>query len=220
MEISELVLYTSDIQSIKNFYSETIGFKIINDKIDEVSFRTGSTVLIFKSAEGINPFYHYAFNIPSNKIEEARQYFESKVSFLKETDGNIIVDFKNWHAKSIYFLDPAGNIVEFISRFDLNENSDEPFSISQTLSVSEIGIVTENVPSLKNILIEKYDVKDFTKSVNSETFSAMGDDNGLFIVAVDNRNWYPTQIASQIFPFSVKFINNSGNEFVLTDKDM
>ena len=220
MKISELTLYTSDIQSIKNLYSKILGFEIINENRDEVSFQTGSTVLIFKSTEGINPFYHYAFNIPSNKIEEAKQFFESKVSFLKESDGNIIVDFKNWHAKSLYFLDPAGNIVEFIARFDLNENSDEPFSLSQTLSVSEIGIVTRNVPALKKLLIEKFDVKDFVKSVNSDTFSAMGDDNGLFIVAVDNRNWYPTQISSQIFPFSVKFINNSGNEFVLTDKDM
>ena len=39
-----------------------------------------------------------------------------------------IANFVNWHAKSVYFFDPAGNIVELIARFDLDNKTSETFS--------------------------------------------------------------------------------------------
>ena len=40
------------------------------------------------------------------------------------------------------------------------------------------------------------------------------DDEGLFIVVPENRNWYPTNVAGGIFPLGVKFINR-GKEYDL-----
>ena len=37
-----------------------------------------------------------------------------------------IADFIKWHAKSFYFKDPAGNILELIARFDLDDIAGEP----------------------------------------------------------------------------------------------
>ena len=60
------------------------------------------------------PFYHYAINIPANKIEEAKDWLSNRVRLLWMEDyKDDIADFVNWHAKSIYFYDPAGNIVVF-----------------------------------------------------------------------------------------------------------
>ena len=80
-----------------------------------------------------NPFYHFAFNIPSNKFEEAFQWMQTRVDLLWLDDyKSYIADFTNWNAKSFYFTDPAGNILEFISRFDLDDIAAEPFSAAQS----------------------------------------------------------------------------------------
>ncbi|MBS1493286.1 MAG: glyoxalase [Bacteroidetes bacterium] len=221
MQIKELTLHTNSITAVKDFYGSVLSLKIISENSDIISFQSGSTQVNFKlDSESKNPFYHFAFNIPSNKIEEAKDWMKGKVDLMQISENNHIVDFVNWKAKSVYFFDPAGNIVELISRFDLDNKTSEPFDSSQILNVSEIGIVTDNVPALKEKLINDYKVSDFVKSVNSDTFSAMGDDNGLFIVAVNNRNWYPTQIPSQKFPFEVKFIIDKGELYTITDKTM
>ena len=89
-----------------------------------ITITAGETKLIFEEAQADqNPFYHFAFNIPSNKFEEAYEWAKDKVKllWLKDYD-SFIADFKNWHAKSFYFKDPAGNILEMISRFDLNDS--------------------------------------------------------------------------------------------------
>ena len=221
MRITRLTLYTSDLITIKNFYGEVLSLKIISDEEHEIIFQIGETELIFKeSLGGETPFYHFAFNITSNKIEEAIEWMNEKAELLPIFDNNCVADFINWNAKSIYFIDPAGNITELIARFDLNNDTEEKFDSLQILNVSEMGIVTDNVEACRQKLIEKYKVFDFVKSVNSNTFSAMGDDNGLFIIASENRNWYPTKTPSRKFPFEIEFINDSGEVFILTDKTM
>ncbi len=220
MQIKELTLYTNNISAIKDFYGNVLSLKLNSEGENYAEYQTGETVLIFKEDKAINPHYHFAFNIPSNKIEEAKKWMNGKAELLPIEDHYYIADFVNWNAKSIYFYDPVGNIVEFIARFDLENDTNEKFDSSQILSVSEMGIVTNNVTVFADKLKNEYKVFDFVKSVNSDSFSAMGDDNGLFIVAIENRNWYPTKVLSQKSPFQIKFINDTGEIFIVTDKTM
>ena len=108
-----------------------------------ITITVGETKLIFEeAAENENPFYHFAFNIPSNKFEQAYEWMKQKVELLWLKDYNgYIADFVNWHAQSFYFKDPAGNILEMIARFDLNDTVEEDFSSMQIRNVSEMGIV-------------------------------------------------------------------------------
>ena len=65
----------------------------------------GSSELIFAETTANQPFYHYAINIPANKIEEAKAWLSNKVKLLWMEDyKNDIADFVNWRAKSVYFL--------------------------------------------------------------------------------------------------------------------
>lgn len=218
MQIKELTLYTDNIPAVKDFYGNICSLKVNSDSKNYIEFQAGETVLIFKEDKTIHPHYHFAFNIPSNKIGEAKEWIKGKAELLPISDNNYIADFVNWNAKSIYFFDPVGNIVEFISRFDLQIDIEEKFDSSHILNISEMGIVTNDVTAFTNKLKNKYKVFDFIKSINSDTFSAMGDDKGLFIVVIENRNWYPTKVLSQKFPFEVKFVNNTGETFTLADK--
>lgn len=221
MKINRLTLYTSALASLKIFYGEVLSLKILSAEGDIIVFKAGETELVFKETSGDTaPFYHFAFNIPSNKLNEAIEWMKGRAELLQTSDNNYIADFENWNAKSIYFIDPAGNIVELIARFDLKNDTEEKFDSSQILNVSEIGIVTHDVLAFREKLINEYNTFDFTKSVNSKAFSVIGDDNGLFIVVPEKRNWYPTQMPSQKFPFEIEFINDAGEAFTFTDKIM
>ena len=218
MHIKELTLYTNNISALKDFYGNVLSLKINSEDYNYVEYQTGESVLRFKEDSSINTHYHFAFNIPANKIEEAEEWMNGKVELLPIEDNNYIADFENWNAKSIYFYDSVGNIVEFIARFDLQNDVVEKFDSSQILSVSEMGIVANDVTAFTDKLKNEYKVFDFVKSDNSDSFSAMGDDNGLFIIAIETRHWYPTKVPSQKSPFEVKFINDNDETFIVTDK--
>ena len=42
-----------------------------------------------------------------------------------------------------------------------------------------------------------YGLSYFSRQAPADDFVALGDDNGLFIVVNDQRNWYPTQKKSE-----------------------
>jgi hypothetical protein len=208
MVIQRLTLYSSRIQELFQFYGTILELPLIQAG-QGLSISVGSSELVFKpSQDGSDPFYHFAFNIPSNKIEESRKWMEKKAGLIWLDDyKSDIADFVNWHAKSIYFFDPAGNIVEFIARMDLDNEAIEGFSEKQILSISEAGLVFP-VPLMSDKtddIITKYQLSYFDKQPPLPQFKAIGDDEGLFIIVPENRNWYPTQKPSGIFPMEIDF---------------
>ncbi len=144
------------------------------------------------------------------KFEEAFQWLQGRVQLLWLDDyKSYIADFVNWHARSAYFLDPAGNILELIARFDLNDEASEIFSSMQFRNISEIGLVFPDEGFGKNVdeLLNNYKLQYFSKQPPLLHFRAIGDDEGLFIVVPENRNWFSTKMASGIFPIEVSFMN-------------
>ena len=123
MLLKEIRLQTKQLSALFNFYKDVLELPAIQPGNNSISVTAGKSQIIFDKTNAIeNPFYHFAFNIPSNKFEEAFQWIQSKVELLWLNDyKSYIADFTNWHAKSFYFIDPAGNILEFIARFDLND---------------------------------------------------------------------------------------------------
>jgi hypothetical protein len=122
-----------------------------------------------------------------------------------------IADFVNWHAKSVYFYDAAGNIVELIARVDLNNKTDEAFSSTQFLSINEVGLVfKENeFEQRASGLLNSYSLSYFSKQPPLPQFRAIGDDEGLFVVVPERRNWYPTEKPAGIYPMTIQFENSN-----------
>ncbi|HAX49560.1 MAG TPA: hypothetical protein DCX92_11305 [Bacteroidetes bacterium] len=201
MNISELHLFTGSVSSLKKFYSDVLGLEITALKNDKIEIKVGSTGLIFIEEPGSNPYYHYAINIPHNQISGAIEWLGSKVNLI-EYNGSPIIDFPNWNAHSVYFYDPAGNIIELIARHDLENASDEPFSPESLLNISEVGMPVDNVKEFHDKITESLGEKLWWG--NLETFAAIGDQNGLFIVATKNRNWFPTDKPCNEYPLTVK----------------
>nr|WP_315162053.1 glyoxalase [uncultured Flavobacterium sp.] len=208
MNILELELLTDSITETELFYTDVIGLKTISKTNSSVSFAAGSTKLTFRSSENLKPVYHFAFDIPNNKLLEAFAWIEKKTEIMEVVPPEKIADFYNWNAKSFYFYDNNGNILEFIARFSLDNASEKPFDGLSILSVSEIGFVTKNVSQLSDELFNKYGLSVFSKQPKLEKFIVLGTDTGLFILVEENRDWYPTHQKAKSFWTKVVFSNN------------
>lgn len=189
------------------FYKTTLGFKVLESNSNSFSFQAGATVLEFVQNDSFKP-YHFAFNIPSYQEHEALEWLKQRVSILKD-GGSEIADFSGWDAKAMYFYDADKNIVEFISRRRISEQRELPFSSNSVLSLSELGLVTDDIPSVYEQL-EPLGLPIFDG--NMHRFCAIGDDEGLFITVNPNeKKWFPTDEEIHYTEFEVS-VNTDNRE--------
>jgi catechol-2,3-dioxygenase len=153
---------------------------------------------------GLKPVYHFAFNIPENKFEEALERTSKQVSLLPVEPDRFVADFEAWNAKAFYFYDNNGNILEYIVRFDLRNPINKPFSGLEINSIDEIAVVTGNVEELAKRLVKKCDTELFSKQPLRDNFAAVGDDHGLLIISEENRHWYPTETPARKYFSEIK----------------
>ena len=211
MLFEELKLQTKQLSALYHFYKDVIQLPVSEISDSHFTIQTRDTQLIFEEESNTFtvPFYHFAFNIASNKIQEAYEWLKERTDLLWIEDyKSHIADFKNWNAKSVYFLDPAGNIAEFIARADLNDVIDEPFSSRHIRSVSEIGLVFPEQSFKQSIekILKEHQLQYFAKQPPLESFCAIGDDEGLFIIVPENRSWYPCKDKpAGLFPMEITF---------------
>ena len=215
MEIKEIVIQTDDLKGTENFYANVLGFELIKKEQNTIAFLAGNSILSFIKSTNLNPNYHFAFNIPKNKLNEATIWLNSKVNLLLNDENEIITDFGDWNAKAIYFYDNNNNIVEFITRFDLTNETEKKFDASSVLSISEIGIVANDPMKLASQIMDKNHLKYFEKGKQSENFISIGDDNGLVIIVKNDRKWYPTEQKAEQHVARVKIISK-GIKQILT----
>jgi len=197
MLIKEIKLLTNNLAETKFFYHQILGFPIIIEEKNFISFQAGFSLLTFQETKEKNPVYHFAFNIPCNKIEEALHWLELKTEIIKADEETEIVDFKNWNAKAVYFLDNNGNILELIARSDLKNEDNKEFTSNSFISISEMAIVIDKVVKTATELIQSLNISYFDKQKPAEEFAALGDDNGLLILSKAGRNWFLTDSPSQ-----------------------
>src|SRR5262249_54529847 len=119
--ILTLTLLTSvPLTKMKAFYHQTLGLSVVDEKPDRLTFCAGETRLTFAKAgvDDGNPFYHFAFNIPENKVLAARTWQRERTPLLPipprlrdPAYPDDVVDYRHWNAHSIFFFDPASNVV-------------------------------------------------------------------------------------------------------------
>lgn len=199
--IKEVEMLTHSIFELKGFYIGSLGLSVLNDDLSSFSVKVGESILTFiESQPNIKPMYHFAFNIPENKIDEAVRWLTPKVPLILDK-GKQIVNFKDWNAHSIYFNDPAGNLVELIARHKLNNSINELFSHASLLCVSEIGLPVLNV---EDAIANLSHVGMSPWQEYSHNFAAIGDEQGLLIVVSKGRVWFMSEKESYPYNLTVK----------------
>ncbi|WP_433751510.1 VOC family protein [Paenibacillus amylolyticus] len=200
MIIEEVQLYTTRLADLEHFYSHTLGMDVSHATEQTFHLQVGSTRMIFKQCETPRaPFYHVAWMIPTNRFKEAKQWAASRVVLSREGDRDETYS-TNWNSHSLYFEDPAGNIIELIAHHRIQNESDHDFSTQDILQVCEVGLVTEDVLSTVNEL-QRIGLTRWGEV--SDTFAPIGDVHGLFIVVKKDRKWFFSTQKAEIYPLEV-----------------
>lgn len=203
MQLHRVSLKTSSIEKTKAFYTQVLGLDISVETNNSISFTVGTSTLSFELEEDTKAFYHFAFNIAENKLEEAMQYIEQKDVPILDFKGEQFADFTDWNARSFYFHDNNMNIVELIARYDLGYTTNQPFDENALKEISEIGFVVDDVKLAANKLQMQYSMQLFSKGPEKEDFMVLGDDRGLILLSATDRGWYPTDIPATPYPVSL-----------------
>jgi catechol-2,3-dioxygenase len=215
MKIKELTLLTSNLENIKSFYSNILKLKISKECKDFIEFIIGNTILRFEISQK-QTSYHFAINIPSNKIEEAHNWQKEKTKLIRH-EQNEIITFESWNARSIFFYDPENNIVEFIARQNLNNQTKDNFSENSFIGISEIGTPVINIKETFDLLNDNLGLDIYDG--NFERFCAVGDENGLFVlIDKNNKKWFPSMDEAFFSPYKIK-VENRNTSAQLSYKD-
>jgi len=208
MKIESLNIYTSKLEEQLKFFRDLFGLTIQNYTEESFEVVIGySTLKLIKKAHATP--YHIAFHIPDKQEEIALDWVKERVAIIKSYN-NEIVDFSNWDAKSLYFYDKDENILEFISRRELNPPKSAIFSEESILGISEIGLATENIKEKFDILNKHCQLEVFDG--NFEKFCAIGDPHGLIItINKDLKDWFPANDKAYASEFSLKFSHQNKN---------
>jgi hypothetical protein len=212
MNILELEISAVDLPAQRDFYAKVLELPVnLDAAILEV--QVGKTMLRFTQAPSeFKEAYHFAFNIPENLYQSAKQWITSRLSLLRDKNGTEDFESQSWHSTSLYFLDAARNILEFIARHNLQNGASGEFNSSHILNVSEIGLPSEDVVALADQLCTQLGLSVFKQEPN-ETFTPVGDDNGLFILPIKDRIWMPDSgVPAKLLPVKVKGETN-GSEW-------
>jgi len=208
--IKHLRLKTHLLPEMRSFYRDKIGFPLAADSAKSITFQAGSSLLTFEQvADSSTPWYHFAFNIPQNQVLAARKWQLERTALMPIPERlrdpafpDDVVNYWHWNAHSVFFFDPAGNVVEYIARHDLPNDSKEPFSTKSILCASEIGLIVDDVTSAAADLGKTAGLEPYRGT--SGVFTALGDEHGLLLVMKRGRilDFHPTSQAkaAKIFP--------------------
>jgi catechol-2,3-dioxygenase len=209
------LLTAAPLAAMKDFYHRSLGLHVVEETPDRLTIGAGGTRLTFvhTGPGGEKPFYHFAFNIPENKLLAARVWQKERTPLLPIPPSlrapgypDDVVDFSHWNAHSIFFLDPGGNVAEYIARHDLKNAAPGPFGSEDILYASEIGLIVDDVPATAAKLREVVGVSQYRGG--SEQFTAMGDEHGLLLVMKRGRvldfNRSSREKAARVFRTAVR----------------
>ncbi len=185
-----IVMPTADLPAMCDFYGETLALPVRCED-ESLYVQAGSTELIFNQVKGAEPYFHFAFNIPENRIHSACDWLKRRASVVRWANiGQAVFHFESWNAHAVYFIDPGGNILEFIARHGLRNAAPGPFSERDILYVSEFGWVVEDVGKAIKQVRQGLGLHPFRPA--ADDFVALGDEHAMVIVVKAGRTWFAT----------------------------
>ena len=211
MNIQKLELLTANLQVQEDFYSTILELPVELTSSGLLVTAGATDILFAQAAPNFDGAYHFAFNIPENHYHAAKKWISDRIPLLRDKTGKEDFESENWNSNSVYFLDATGNVLEFIARHNLQNAAHGDFDSSQILNVSEIGLPSEDVIGLANKICAQLSLSVFKQEPN-DTFTPVGDEDGLLILPVQNRIWMPDSgVPAKLLPVKVAGKVNNRN---------
>ena len=187
------LISAAPLSAMADFYGRQLGLRVSRPDARTLSVEAGGTRLRFThEASGPRPFYHFAFNIPENKIVPAHDWQKKRTPLLPISSAlrdpampPEVVHYRHWNAHSVFFFDPAGNVVEYIARHDLKDARPGEFRSDDILYASEIAFVVDDVLAAVPVLAKVSGMSAYGST--SDAFAALGDEHGLLLIMKRGR---------------------------------
>jgi catechol-2,3-dioxygenase len=124
-KVVETCIYSSDLESMKNFYARILGLSVIQEEEDKLIFlKAGKSMLLIfnplRTSINNDKLPTHGALTPPSRIHFAMEIEEQEYEPCKEIlarNGISIEKEVKWNSKtkSVYFRDPASNLVELIT---------------------------------------------------------------------------------------------------------
>lgn len=193
--IKELILdcNQSQLSSQAYFWTNIMGFELAASSNTGFSVKTGQSTLTFRRDQnGYGGNYQFTFEIPENQIENARTWILKRSSVVQDASTGAEIQHKSkQNAHSLFFRDPAGNLVEFIARHNLKNAREGEFQKEMILGISNATVVTRNVKDCGDTLFNQFQLPGIQGSSNS--VKLCGGQEGTITLHVPYRAYYPTE---------------------------
>ena len=96
----KLAIHVTDLEQAENFYSNILGFNLLEKRDGHLVYDTGEITLYINQDDKSMSF------IPGLEVTN----YEQAKSYLIASGCEIIKEWPN--SKALYFLDPAGNVID------------------------------------------------------------------------------------------------------------
>jgi catechol 2,3-dioxygenase-like lactoylglutathione lyase family enzyme len=190
------LLSGAPLATMKAFYGKTLDLTILKEATDRFIVEAGETQITFiesPSADpGRSPFYHFAISIPENKIREALEWQKARTPILtipepRRAPGHPpeVAEDRQANAHSIFFEDPAGNLVEYVARHDLKNGHGGRFGWSDLLHVSEIALIVDDVAGTAEKMAGPIGLRP--RKGGTADVAAIGDEYGQIVLTKRGR---------------------------------
>ncbi len=205
MKLTRIVLPAQNLEALHDFYAVQMGLPATWLSSDELQIQVGWSRLVFARSRASHKS-HYAFNVPRNQFADAKTWLARHVPVIKNEQGEDTFFADDWNADRAYFFDPDGNIAEIVARYTLDVDANTPFTAKSLMCVSEIGIAsTGDAQRTVRELQTQFDLPVYS-DVGNITFCPVGDEEGLFIVVREGREWFMSNgIIARPFPLEAQF---------------
>ncbi|HLQ72552.1 MAG TPA: hypothetical protein VK142_12165 [Bacillota bacterium] len=208
----EVVFQTNTLKALQRFYANVLELDITNRAEESFTVKVGTTDVIFRQTDELAR-YHFAINIPGNQFVIMKYWIQDRLT-LNKTAGLNEIYYASFDAESMYFEDPAGNLIELIGR--RKRDLFGGLTKDAFFDISEVGLITPDVAQVGE------DLQDFglrlrhgseidPKGVN---FLGMGD--SYIVLAPSPWKWNFAEKKQHTCPVEITL--RGGNRIMLNEE--
>src|SRR5690625_827779 len=200
---NSVLLYTNPLTELRRFYMNILELNITDETEDSFSVDIGTSKLTFRLSDK-QCFYHYAINIPGNQFSMLKHRIKERIPLNRER-GIDEVYFSSFDADSMYFEDPAGNIIELIGRRKRDLFGDPTFAES-FFNISEVGIVSAHLDDLSE---EFQDIGLPLRGteISYHSINLFCREESFIVLVPPRRKWYFSNQISDVFTLEIELTN-------------
>ncbi|MFF2754600.1 glyoxalase [Psychrobacillus sp. NPDC058041] len=200
-----VIIYTNKLKYLKGFYGNVLGLRILETSNAHFTISIGSSTLTFRESEQPT-LYHFAINIPGNQFTLAKHWAIERVTLNRE-DAVDEIYYSRFEADAFYFEDPAGNVIEFIARRNVDKWSG--FSVESLLSLSEVSITTPFVEEVGEQLQSIGIPISGHVDIEPNELNFLGSKDTYILLVPPHRRWYFSKRMSETSPLEIELVEGT-----------